>query len=489
MTKKNKLIRLVIFTLALLNLGLLQIVAGDVVLSNNKDGGNAVWFVDGEASLVMNGFDLGANGLVAPITIDAVNLSVAAPVPGQSVEIVIYEDANGGSPADAVLVARFPVAIETSGMVRIQLPEPKTINAPAIWVGAYMPTGFKFHADTSGSSVLTYWAWQPGGVLDLNNLGGAGVLGPANGTAPVNIDMKGIARITAEVSAQVVSDGQSSIPLGQQIVADTVPDLSVLKNYEYCGPVLYDSADLEDTGQGLFTLDCRAEDVPPPAVEHTLPNRNFERRGYLYELTPYGGHTQNEKYNDWLKVPVTHCIKPQPGDLEQAVIGVAYGVPRIWHIQPTVRYGELVCTEITNTGLLSYFVPFTNTVNTSSGNLVWSRVPDITPHPLECGQAPTWTITFLNAGNQAVSQAGRIVVQDVLVRTNEVIKATEYYLIPQEIKPGQTVSFTAPGFKVDAFVGELHRLVFILDQANEVAESNEYDNSISTEYILQKGGC
>ena len=103
-----------------------------------------------------------------------------------------------------------------------------------------MPVGFEFHADTSGSSVLTYWAWTPGSSFDLSNLGSAAVLGPGDGTAPVNIAMEGIARITAELRAAEYEEMESSVPLGRQIRSSSQQDTSIMQPYSACQTLLYD---------------------------------------------------------------------------------------------------------------------------------------------------------------------------------------------------------------------------------------------------------
>jgi hypothetical protein len=74
-----------------------QVSAGERTISINTDSPNQTWFITGERSLVMNGFDLSALGVGLPAAVDRVSLVVERPVPGQPIDVVIYQDANGGS--------------------------------------------------------------------------------------------------------------------------------------------------------------------------------------------------------------------------------------------------------------------------------------------------------------------------------------------------------------------------------------------------------
>ena len=155
-------------------------LAGDTLLSNNSGMQSAVFYIEGESSAVINGFDLTPLGVQLPVALDAVRISVAKPVPGVNSEMLVYVDGNGGSPIDARLVHSQPVMLQ-GGLNRVQLRQAAIIEEPVVWVGFRMPVGLEFHADISGASVLTYWAWTPGGDFDLNSLANAAVLGPGDG--------------------------------------------------------------------------------------------------------------------------------------------------------------------------------------------------------------------------------------------------------------------------------------------------------------------
>ncbi len=325
----------------------LPVNAGAQVLSANSGDGNAPWHIAGEPSVVINGFDLNALGIQRPAVIDKVSISVQTPIPGSTVTVVVYEDANGGSPVDATLAGSEQVDITQAGTYTATLTTPITINQPVVWVGFNLPVGFTFLADTSGTSVLTYWAWTTGGTFDLNKLSSAQVLGPADGTAPVNINMNGIARITAEITG---ANGTTGTTTGTQTPnGEGSPDLGVMQPYENCGDLSHDLQDEYISLNDSINLHCTIV----PLWESPTSPAGYTMRGNLYDIIAFKEHGNVEKE---LPVRVTHCIRPAAEDIDHAVIGNAYGQPRQWHILTTERFGDLVCAEVRHIGNLAYFV-------------------------------------------------------------------------------------------------------------------------------------
>jgi hypothetical protein len=202
--------------------------------------------------------------------------------------------------------------------------------------------------------VLTYWAWTPGARFDVNSLANAQILGPSDGSAPVNIDLEGKARITAEISSlspntEATFDPDAPI---QQISGGNT-DLSPLQVYfePGCDTLFWDTEDVGLTFDGGIALHCRRA-----WPGYSPPNpMGYERRQILYEVYIFDDNGNVQA--DWLGMKVTHCIKANPADIDQAVVGLAYGSPQVWEIQPTVRFDNLVCAEIGRGGYLSYFVP------------------------------------------------------------------------------------------------------------------------------------
>lgn len=335
----------VVVLLCLLMLTALSISAQEQTLSLNGNSQNAVWFISGEASLVMNGFDLNAAGIALPATISAVSISVETPTPGTAVDVVIFQDANGGSPVDAALAGQTQVDITQAGVFTVNFPTPVTVSQPAVWVGFYLPVNFEFLADTSGSSVLTYWAWTPNGRFDVTNLVSAQVLGPSDGSAPVNIDMGGKARISLEIAAA----GEGVNAVAQTIGAADV-SMSVLQTFAECQALQWDTADEYVSYRDNLNVHCRevSSQYVAPAPE------GYTRRGVAYDMQFY---QQSGIVSGRLPIAVTHCIRPAAEDLDRALVGNAYGFPRTWRILPTQRYGDVVCAEIRRGGNLAYFVP------------------------------------------------------------------------------------------------------------------------------------
>jgi len=483
------------------------------VLTNNSGDGNTSWFIEGEPTLIINGFDLSSKGLTPPITINAITINVEQPVSGASIDAVVYSDPDGGSPINASLVSRQSVDISGTGAVRVQLPQAVQVDAPVVWLGFYLPVDFRFFADTSGTSVLTYWGWTPGGTFDLANLGSAQVFGPSDGSAPVNINLGGVARITAEISVgdapttpqpdgttppvgavpEVPVNAQNP-PIGVQMIGQSQAALNVMQRYPYCGEFLfYDNEDIRITGENRFELHCRADigrfspgeirnfDEAPDAIP------SFERKGVLYDIFGTGNFLRGSSSEE-LVIPVTHCIRPSQFDLNSAVIGIAYGAPRVWTLLPSVRYGELVCAEVTHQGFISYFVPRTGDEPTLNANLYFSGTPRFLDgnnnrvDQVFCRFAYTLQVSVYNEGFETTPPS-TLTVRDFNVRTGTLTLSREVGLDP--IPPGETVTFRLENFQAPAtFVNELHRMVFNIDPANRIAEANENDNETSFEYVL-----
>lgn len=345
----------------LLLLNAASVHANTVVLNNNSGSDSTIWFITGEPSLVMNGFDLGPLGLNFPVSVSSVSISVETPIPNTPIDVVVYQDSTGGSPIDATLVGRTQVQINQAGTFTARFEEPVQVNAPVVWVGFYLPIDFEFRADTSGTSVLTYWAWQPGGTFDLADLPSAGVFGPANGSAPVNLDMGGVARITAElttdgtqpatgVSATTTTVQRDDDDRIVQVVGSSSVNLSPMVPYTNCENVYRDVLDISVTYRNAVRFFCQLDNIRfSPATPE-----GYSRRGLLYDVYAFGLQSPG---TDRMPFPVTHCIRPAEADLNRAVIGLGYGAPRQWEILPSVRFGEIVCAELHYTGFVSYFVP------------------------------------------------------------------------------------------------------------------------------------
>lgn len=351
-----KKLPLAIFSSVLMLLSVTAASAQQTLTANTNDG-NAPWVVTGEPSMIINGFDLNSLGITLPATITSISIAVNTPVAGTPIEMVVYQDANGGSPSDATLAGRTTVDITQSGTFTGVFTTPVAITQPAVWVGFYLPVNFNFFADTSGTSVLTYWAWTPGGRFDVASLGSAGVLGPSNGTSPVNINLNGKARITAQITSANGTTTAVSTPLtSAETAAGTSSNLGVLAAFPSCTDALYDTADERVSWREQIDVLCNTV----PAWQSPAAPNGYLRQGTLYDI--YIFKENGVIAGDRLDIAVTHCIRPDAQYLPNAVIGVAYGAPRQWRILPSQRFNDLVCAEVRHGGNLSYFVPIGGTL-------------------------------------------------------------------------------------------------------------------------------
>lgn len=323
--------------------------AGDVVLTNNSGTTSTRWFISGEPTLVMTGFDLQGKGVSLPTRLDKVSINVRRAMPGNPVEVVVYQDADGGSPQNATLIKRQTVDITTNGVYTVTFDAPVSVTQRFLWVGFYLPVDFEFFADTAGSSVLTYWAWTPGTVFDLNNLASAQTFGPADGSAPVNINMQGNARITAELitGSGTSTPGTTDPDLITQIVGDPNTNLDPLVRYRECQSVAYDNDDVVLTYRDSLDFYCK---VAPGFLSPATPE-GYVRRGLLFDVFVFGAPAGAE----FIEFPVTHCINANEDIRGSAVLGVAYGAPRQWEILPSVRFNNRICAEVKRMGFMSIF--------------------------------------------------------------------------------------------------------------------------------------
>ena len=483
----------------------------DNVLTLNTGTDSTIWFISGEPSVVMNGFDLQPLNLQYPVVVDAVYIEVETAVPGAAVDVLIYQDANGGSPVDAQLVQATATTIDTTGLVRVPLLVQAEITAPVLWVALYLPVDFQFLADTSGSSVLTYWAWTPGTTFATESLGNASVLGPAEGSDPVGLDMGGIARISAEIR-QTVNNEIVPLPLlSASSVASTAGTSSGgfnltpgIQAYGGCPNVGFDPADIAVSGRGQFSLYCRSDAGPvaPPTGFKNLNAinvsnfRELERRNEIVEIVGQGAYQAAINVAEQLRVPVTHCIAPRLGDTDQnPVMAIAHGVPRTWQLLPTEVINGNVCAEVTHTGYLTYFIRRSGFQSNLNANLVFAYDPIIEPFPFECGQNSKMTVSILNEGFET-TQGFRLIVADKVVDTttgaDTIIEEFTWDIPP--IEGGQAFEFSNGDFFVAAFPNSTHRIEFIIDPDNFVTELDEQDNKWEFQYFyppsfMESGFC
>lgn len=323
-----------------------------IILNNNVGTGNALWEIQGERTLVMNGFDLVPTPLQLPVVIENININVFRADPFQLVDVVVYADPNGGSPVDATLVATTKTAFPEQGIATVNFERPVIVESAIVWIGFYMPVGTTFYSDTQGTSVLTYWAWTPDGEFDLSNLGSAQVFGPSDGSVPVNLALGGVARIGAEARTATTSITETYFDRQELAAADP---FAYLINYNGCPTLFKDESDVVITYGSQISSTCRElESWHAPRVPSGYTRRTNDR-GVVYDLAFYN------EFGDIiigeLPEPITHCVTPAINEIDSAVIGIAYGVPRRWEFLPSEKFGVLLCAEVNRGGSVSYFTP------------------------------------------------------------------------------------------------------------------------------------
>ncbi|MCS6834678.1 MAG: hypothetical protein NZ750_01500 [Anaerolineae bacterium] len=471
-----------------------QPVQAQAIISNSQGTESKTWTIIGEPTLVMNGFDLSQVTAVFPVTISAVSIQIVRAVPGQPVSVVIYEDPNGGSPADARLIHKTDTTIDDVGNVTVPLAQAVDVNSPVVWVGFYLPIGTRFRSDQQGSSVLTYWAWNPGDFLDLVNLGAAQVFGPSDGSDPVKINLGGVARISFTA---ISAGGRPLLPNGQPLtVGRQLPapegnvNIAPLRPYSTCGgELLYDQADIDAlAADSTFSLSCTVQ--YGAYASGIIANQNLldtqltglERRGPMFHVIGYGNFQIDPAQPQRLRVPVTHCLRVPVNDIQQAVLGVAYGVPMAWEILPSIRYNDLLCAELTHTGPISYFMPRTGQEDYRNLNLMFARDPSFSEELGRCRRRITIDFAFHNEGFET-SPSNLVRVENVVVRTGDVTLRQDFSI--QSLPPATGVSFRATITLPETFVNEQNRLVFTIDPGNQVKELIESDNVKAFNYILR----
>jgi hypothetical protein len=363
---------------------------------------------------------------------------------------------------------------------------------------------FGFNADQGGTSVLTYWGWAPGAEFDLSNLTTAPVFGPSNGTAPVNIDLKGVARITAEVTPPLAQTGgftQTTAPLGRQIVGDANINLSPMVPYPECSSLLYDQDDVDIAIANRYHLLCRADtlqDIPGDVGTGLVQNtgniaegiRTFIKGGYVFDIFTSDTDHLNQGSPDGsatrLPTPITHCMQPAPEHLERAIIAVAYGAPKRWYILPTVRFGNTICAELTNVGLVTYLLP----VNVDqqdiplNSNLYFTYTPYFKETAFQgCNQLNTLVWAVRNDGFEAPDS---FTVDFTMTHRRTGLNERFFTNSVADIGLGETIEIGTPVTLPRLYGGESYRVTITLDPSNLVPETNEGDNTATFDFTLNK---
>lgn len=130
-------------------------------------------------------------------------------------------------------------------------------------------------------------------------------------------------------------------------------------------------------------------------------------------------------------------------------------------------------------------VPVTATPTTNI-NLVAGNIRIEPANPV-CNQTFNIFIDVANLGTSA-SPSGSISVRDIRVADGSV-NGTGTTGSFGNIQPGVTGNSGGIPLTIGTFTNEKHKLVLVIDPNNQIAETNESDNTREFEYTLAKGSC
>ena len=121
----------------------------------------------------------------------------------------------------------------------------------------------------------------------------------------------------------------------------------------------------------------------------------------------------------------------------------------------------------------------------TQANIIIDAV-NITPFPLNCNETASINVTIRNAGTGASNSGGAIFVQDVHINSGQQQQSTVGTF--PVLNPGQTF-VSQMRLTVSTFHREQHRININVDSNNQVAETNEGDNTVLRDYTLRRGDC
>jgi hypothetical protein len=129
-------------------------------------------------------------------------------------------------------------------------------------------------------------------------------------------------------------------------------------------------------------------------------------------------------------------------------------------------------------------IPFTPTP-IAQANLVVTSL-SLSVDPPRCKETFNITLRVTNNGFGTSNASGLIAVQDTHVATGTVAGTTSGGF--PILSAGQSFDVLIP-LTISTFYNEQHRITLVLDALNQVVETNEFDNTVTREYTLQKATC
>lgn len=112
--------------------------------------------------------------------------------------------------------------------------------------------------------------------------------------------------------------------------------------------------------------------------------------------------------------------------------------------------------------------------------------PSLTPAQPTCNEQFEILINITNNGTARTSTPVTVLFRDVHVPSGQV--QTSFVRDLPQLDPGQNFVLGGP-MTISTFFNEEHRIEVILDSNNQISETNETDNLLSVNYVLQPGTC
>ena len=117
---------------------------------------------------------------------------------------------------------------------------------------------------------------------------------------------------------------------------------------------------------------------------------------------------------------------------------------------------------------------------------VLPRLATSNPTLKVCAQTFNVGFDVANLGSTPTAASGIVTLTNVRA-ADGTVQASTIGGFPI-LQPGQTFRVDMP-LTVSTFYNETHRITLVIDQANQIPETQKGDNTQTIEYVLQKGGC
>ncbi|MFW5772158.1 MAG: SH3 domain-containing protein [Phototrophicaceae bacterium] len=112
--------------------------------------------------------------------------------------------------------------------------------------------------------------------------------------------------------------------------------------------------------------------------------------------------------------------------------------------------------------------------------------PSLNPNPPVCNEEFEVLVNITNIGETRSNSPATVLFEDVYLGDGSV-QVSFTQAVP-ELDPGENFVVGGP-MTVSTFYGEQHRIRVTIDTGNNVTETDDTNNVLVTDYVLQKGSC